>query len=150
MLSPSVCLRSASFAALVIAVVGLAGCSPPPPAPCFPVAGKVTYKKKALPAGTITFTPDASKGNSSKESAIGMLKEDGSYSLVTNGRDGAPLGWYKVSVNPLAMPTEMPPAGKPLPKPPAIDPKYQKGDSSGISIEVKEQAPPGAYDIDLK
>jgi len=56
--------------------------------------------------------------------------------------------------------TEMPVPGKVIkaepkgakvgpPKSP-IGPKYQKADSSGISIEVKEQPQPGAYDIELK
>ena len=150
MLSPAVYLRAGSFAVLVAAVAVTAGCKPPPPAPTFPVSGKVTVGKKALTTGFVTYTPDAGKGNTSKESAIGMIGADGTYKLVTNGRDGAPLGWYKVSVNPQGMPSGDTPPPKELPKPTAINPKYQKGDTSGISIEVKEQAPPGAYDIDLK
>ena len=151
MVSLSECFRSGSFVALVLAMVGTAGCKGPPPTPCFPVAGKVSWQKKVLPSGIVTFVPDASKGNTSKENAIGMIGADGSYSLKTNGRDGAPLGWYKVGVDPRGMPIDVPPVGQPLPKAPAINAKYQKPDTSGISIEVTESAAkPGAYDIELK
>ena len=149
MISPAVYLRTGSFVVLVAAVVVTAGCQPPPPAPTFPVSGKVTVGKKALTSGIVTFTPDAGKGNTSKESAIGMIGADGTYKLITNGRDGAPLGWYKVSVTSQAMPGADTPSAKNMPKPVPINPKYQKSDTSGISKEVKEQAPPGAYDIDL-
>lgn len=128
----------------------MAGCNTaPPPAPCLPVSGTVTMNKKTLPTGTVRFSPDASKGNTSKESAIGLIQPDGTYSLVTNGRAGAPLGWYKVTVDPNAVPGELP-AGQAPPKPPAINAKYKKADTSGILIEVTENPKPGAYDIDLR
>ena len=149
MLSPLVSLRVGLFVALVVGVFGLAGCTPPP-APTFPVTGKITYQKKPLTTGNIIFVPDATKGNSSKESAFGFIGPDGTYSLTTNGRDGAPLGWYKVSVDPLGMPKESPAKGAPPPKAPPINAKYKKANSSGISIEVTENPKPGAYDIELK
>ena len=149
MISPTMYLRAASFVALVTVIAVTVGCKEPP-APTFPVSGKVTYQKKGLPSGTVIFTPDAAKGNKSKESPFGMIGPDGTYSLTTNGRDGAPLGWYKVAVNPQSMPKEMPPLGQPMPNPPAINPKYQKADTSGISIEVTDPPKPGAYDIELK
>jgi len=114
------------------------------------VSGKVTYQKKVLTTGNVVFSPDASKGNTSKESAFGFIGPDGSYSLATNGRDGAPLGWYRVSVDPLGMPKESPPLGAPAPTAPPINAKYKKTDTSGISIEVTETPKPGAYDIELK
>jgi len=138
------------FIALVVGMVALAGCdSRPPPTPCFPVTGSVTLNKKPLATGTVKFAPDASKGNTSKESAIGLIQPDGKYSLVTNGRSGAPLGWYKVTVEPTAVPGELP-AGQAPPKPAAINAKYKKAETSGILIEVTENPKPGAYDIDLK
>jgi hypothetical protein len=143
-------VRTGLFAVLGVAIAATAGCKTPP-TPCFPVSGKVVYQKKPLTTGTVTFTPDMSKGNQSKENAVGMVKEDGTYSLTTNGRDGAPLGWYKVTVNVMAPPAaEVPPPGTPLPKAPKFDKKYEKTETSGLSIEVKENAPQGAYDIDLK
>ena len=144
-------LRTGLFAALGVAIAAIAGCKPPPPTPCFPVTGKVVYQKKPMTTGTVTFTPDATKGNQSKEGAIGLIKEDGTYTLNTAGRDGAPLGWYKVTVSPMAPPgPDSPPAGTAPPKAARFDKKYEKAETSGISIEVKETAPPGAYDIELK
>jgi hypothetical protein len=144
-------LRGGSFVALVFGVIGLAGCdSKPPPAPCFPVSGKVTHQKQPLMTGNIYFTPDATKGNSSKEVAFGFIASDGGYSLTTNGREGAPLGWYKVSIDPFGMPKESPSKDSPPPKPATINAKYKKADTSGISIEVTETPKPGAYDIELK
>jgi hypothetical protein len=154
-----VCVRTGLFAALGIAIAATAGCKQPP-TPCFPVSGKVVYQKKPVTTGTVTFVPDASKGNQSKESAIGLIKDDGTYSLVTNGRDGAPLGWYKVGISTMAppmgdmAPPEIKPGSKAAPKgsgkAPGVPPKFQHPDTSGVSIEVKENAPPGAYDIELK
>jgi hypothetical protein len=162
MLRPLVSFRVGSFTALVFGVVWLAGCTPPP-APCFAVSGKVTLQKKPLTSGNIRFIPDSGKGNNSKESAFGFIDHDGSYTLTTNGRDGAPLGWYKVSVDPLGMPKEFPPSAGNTPivipkkespgaasKGPPINPKYKSAETSGISVEVKENASPGAYDIELK
>lgn len=150
MASPRIPLRASLFVVLFSATAPLAGCNKAPPlTPCFPVSGTVTMNKKPLATGTVKFAPDASKGNTSKESAIGLIQPDGKYSLVTNGRSGAPLGWYKVSVEPTAVPGELP-AGQAPPKPPAINAKYRKGETSGILIEVTENPKPGAYDIDLK
>lgn len=146
-----VALRFGLFVSLVIGVLILAGCdSKPPPTPCFAVNGKITHQKQPMTTGTVTFTPDAGKGNQSKEVALGFIGSDGTYSLTTNGRDGAPLGWYKVSVDPLGMPKTAPPKDAPAPKPAAINAKYKKADTSGISIEVTETPKPGAYDIELK
>lgn len=150
MLSPSVCLRVGAFGALVVAVLGVAGCQPPPPAPTFPVSGTVTQNKKPMTRGIVTFVPDAAKGNNNNESAMGWIGTDGTYSLTTNGRDGAPLGWYKVTIDPAGMPKEPAPAGQALPKPAVINDKYRKATTSTISIEVTETPKPGAYDIELK
>lgn len=144
--SPSVSFRVGSFVGLIAGVFGLAGCTPPP-ATTFPVQGKVTVQKKPLTVGTVYFWPDTSKGNPSKESAVGRIGADGSYKLQTSGRDGAPPGWYKVTVDQIVMPGE---TGATTAKPASINAKYRKTDTSGISIEVTENPKPGAYDIELK
>jgi hypothetical protein len=149
MISPAVCLRAGSFVTLVVAVVGMGGCQDPP-TPTFPVSGKVTVQKKPLTTGIVTFFPDASKGNTSKESAVGYVGADGTYKLSTSGRDGAPLGWYKVTVNSQPVPTAEPTGFKDAPKGQPINSKYLKPDASGILIEVTDPPKPGAYDIDLK
>jgi len=66
----------------------------------YPVSGKVTLNNAPLKGGIVTFIPDESKGNKSKSNATGMINAEGNYTLMTNGRSGAPAGWYKVTVNP--------------------------------------------------
>jgi hypothetical protein len=141
-------VRAGSFAILAVGIAAVAGCTPPP-APCFPVAGKVTMKSKPVTVGSVTFTPDASKGNNLKDSPFGVIGPDGTYTLKTGDRDGAPVGWYKVSINPMVPPGEGEAPAKALPKA-TVPAKYMKTDTSGISIEVTETPKPGAYDIDLK
>src|SRR5262245_61633132 len=62
------------------------------------VKGKITYKGKPVPNGTVNFLPD--DGN--KPSASGEIQPDGSYSLKTimgtRPSDGAVLGKHKVMV----------------------------------------------------
>ena len=149
MISPAVWLRAGSFTALLIVLVGMAGCQDPP-TPTVPVSGKVTVDKKPLTTGVVTYYPDAGKGNNSKESAVGAIGADGTYKLSTNGRDGAPVGWYKVTVSSQPVPTGDTPQVKDLPKGQPINSKYLRVETSGISVEVTDPPKPGAYDIDLK
>jgi hypothetical protein len=118
--------------------------------PLVSVSGTVKSGGAPLPMGTVEFHPDASKGNNFKGKAIGMIKSDGSYVLNTDGRDGAPVGWYKVTVSGQGMPdpAKMTEGSKP-PAPPIIQAKYGKPDSSGLALEVKDGAPAGAYDLSL-
>src|SRR5262249_52016969 len=70
--SPSVVLRTGSYVVLVVGMIGLSGCEPPP-APTFPVSGKVTFQNKPMTVGNVIFTPDSSKGNNSKEKTFGFI-----------------------------------------------------------------------------
>jgi hypothetical protein len=115
------------------------------------VTGKVTLGGEALPSGIVTFTPDAEKGNKGNFNPTGTIGADGNYTLHTDTKDGAPPGWYKVSIN-----TNMPPASKDMkpgetpPQPVAINPNYNDPNRSGIRIEVTESPAANAYDIPLK
>jgi len=70
-----------------------------------PVTGKVTTKGgKPVPRGemaTIYFDPDGIKpvGNIAPKTAQGEIKEDGSYSLKTDMKDGAAVGKYRVRIH---------------------------------------------------
>jgi hypothetical protein len=97
--------------------------------------------------GYITFHPDAAKGNTWQEEAVGAVQPDGSYSLEARGKKGAAKGWYKVGVtvaevidpnNPYVTKWLMP-----------NPEKYQYWSKSGISIEVVDNPQPGQYDIKL-
>lgn len=109
-----------------------------------PVVGKVTLNGKPLGAGAVTFHPDTSKGNNSPHIPVGMLDASGEYKLMSATKDGAPLGWYKITVsaqepidlnNPYAPPKNI------------INPKFGDVQTSGLSLQVVENPAPGAYDI---
>lgn len=132
--------------ALAVALVGSflvigAGCGKSEP--LYPVSGKVMLGKEPLTGGQITFFPDAAKGNKSKHSPTGKIGSDGTYTLTTDGKAGAPAGHYKVTVTgqtpgmSAMTPGEV---GKPMPLNPAtgpkIDPKYQNEAQTPLTKEV--------------
>jgi hypothetical protein len=120
-----------------------------------PASGKVTVDGKALTAGTVTLHPDSSKGNNEKYSPTGQIDQSGNFKLTTDGRDGAPVGWYKVSVTQgmsMSMPSDLGVATDPtkaLGNKASFNSKYQNADSSGISLEVVATPPAGGYEIKL-
>lgn len=87
--------QRARYLALVLAIAtatGLVGCDRGPSTA--PVHGKVTYKGKAVPIGTVTFYP--TEGG---RPAVGSIREDGSYELARKQLgDGVILGDYKVTI----------------------------------------------------
>jgi hypothetical protein len=94
----------------------LAGCGPGHGMTLGRVQGKVTYKGEPLKYGTVSFVPDASKGNSGPI-ATGSIKEDGTYILSTDeGGDGALVGHHKISIIGLD-PAPINPNDKPMPTP---------------------------------
>jgi hypothetical protein len=118
------------------------GCQGKPEVPLFPVQGQVTVEKVPLTSGIVGLHPDADHGNASKVIAWGTLDEKGTYSVFTEGRPGAPLGQYKVTVIVLTPPED---ARAPLPN--AI---YKKATTTDQHFEVTELPAPGAYDLHLK
>jgi hypothetical protein len=119
-----------------------------------PVTGKVTFNDTPWTAKTtiLMFKPDAAEGNSSPFEPTGTVDANGSYRLTTNGKNGAPPGWYKVVI------TAREEAAPEHPKAPKqqqrvskslLPAKYGKAETSGLSIEVVENPTPGAYDLKL-
>jgi hypothetical protein len=126
--------------------VALAGCAPR----TAQVSGKVTFKDKPLPAGTVIFTSDDGKRVDTSE-----IAEDGSYTMAH-----APVGPVKISVQ-----THRPPTiglakapvmhmgdnvGKvedKVGKYVAIPPKYAEPADSGLTFTV--QPGPQTHDITL-
>jgi hypothetical protein len=141
--------RTGSPIALGITTVllaGLAGCGQSGSAAMLPVEGQVKFKGKLLTKGTVVLYPDASKGNTSKHEPRAVIEADGRYKVVTHPQQGAPPGWYKVTVsvtepsdpkNPYSLPRSL------------IPEKFSKPDESGLTLEVRSHAPPGAFDLDL-
>ena len=86
-------------------VTGLCGCGVlvfvgcgEPPIELVPVSGKVVVGEQPVTSGTVSFRPDAGRGNHTMEQPAGILQSDGSFELFTAERPGAPIGWYRVLV----------------------------------------------------
>jgi len=78
----------------------------------------------------VLFQPDASKGNHSPFEPAGTIDEEGTYTLLTKDKKGAPPGWYKIVVTALAEPAQHPkgpqrrrPVARSLPRPNTAWPK---------------------------
>lgn len=125
----------------------LAGCSSEEA--LLPVSGVISEAKKSLAGGTVTLRPDLEKGNKSHHHPTGIIDKQGRYTLFTVEQEGAPAGWYKVVVF-SNEPVEI--QGKAHPGMPKslINTRYNQPQSTPLAVEVKHDAPPGAYDFDLQ
>jgi hypothetical protein len=106
----------------------------------YPVSGKVTLDGAPLPDAQLSFVADTTKGSKALATPFGKVK-DGTYSLTTNEKPGAPAGSYKVMVN-----TQYP--GGPE-KPVVLPARYADPGHSDLSVEVVPNSAPGAYDLKL-
>lgn len=99
------------------------------------VHGKVTYKGKPIPQGTVTFIPTVNG-----PSATGEIQSDGSYTLTTYSKgDGAIIGSHKVMVVSMQdMAGRLPEERTPLP-PPLVPDKYTNPATTPLTVEVKDQ-----------
>lgn len=106
-----------------------------------PVAGKVTLEGVKLHYGTVVFVPDLAKGNTLRLSPRAMVAADGSYALDTEGKPGAPAGWYKVMVitNDPGAPANAQP----------IAPRYGRVELTDLAVEVTAEPAAAAYDFAL-
>ena len=80
-----------------LAVFGLltvvaAGCGPSAPK-LYPASGTVTYEEKPLANATVIFIPQSGRPSMATTDASGK------YTISTNGKPGAPLGTYNVTVS---------------------------------------------------
>jgi len=102
-----------------------------------PVSGKVTTKEgQPLTAGHVTFWPTAGK-EAKAENSTGEIQSNGTYTLTTGGREGAPDGKYKVTISP-SMTTSSATA-------PPFNNKYTRQDTSDLTKDV----PSASYDFVL-
>ncbi|HKI33371.1 MAG TPA: hypothetical protein VKA46_16070 [Gemmataceae bacterium] len=132
--------------ALGLVLLGLlpsAGCSRPQVAK---VSGKVTFQKKTVPSGTVTFLSDDNRVETAE------IQEDGSYTMAK-----APVGPVKIAVTtyqPWAPPTKSQVPGQPPEAPPAQKPfvkvpdTYRNPETSGLTwvVELGEHT----HDLELK
>jgi hypothetical protein len=119
-----------------------------------PVKGRVLLGDTPLHTGTVTFQPDAARGNTSPHQPTANIDANGHYELFTVGKTAAPLGWYLVVVTAYESDAEMakrarsPGEAGHLAKS-LIDLKYERVDTTTLAVEVVENPAPGSYDLKL-
>jgi hypothetical protein len=129
-------------AAIVLVPTGCGGSGPK----LVPVKGVVSVGGKTVTRGSVSFRPDKTSGPAEYAEPAGNIEADGTYKVYTNGREGAPVGKYTV----LLVSTEDVDPNNPSATPKSLIPaKYSSSDSAFIVIDVKDDAPPGHYDIKL-
>jgi hypothetical protein len=129
---------TAGYVVLILSVTLFSGCKEP--VTLAPVSGKVTFGDQALTSGQVTLVPADS--TTLKEVPGGTIDSNGEYKIFTGGREGAPLGKYKVTVN-----IAMMPSGDNKPPIMGFDRKYTDAKSTPLHYEVVSNPSPGAYDL---
>ena len=112
------------------------------------VKGKISYKGKPLPYGTVNFLP--SDGN--KPMASGEIQSDGSYELKTfvsnKPSNGAVVGQHKVVIVAIQdQATLLPEQRSPLSEP-IVPAKYTSPATSDLSANVEDKE--NKIDFDLQ
>lgn len=115
-----------------------------------PVEGKVFVG--AAPAqtgptvtGYVVYHADPARGNKNMEDIKASIEADGSYKIFTRDKPGAPVGWYRVTVELAETNPNDPYYFKPK-----IQAKYLEKDKSGLEVEVVENPEPGRYDLKVE
>jgi hypothetical protein len=133
--------RSTAAAAVAWVILAVVGCGKSGP-PLYPVKGKVTIDGKPATEGGVVFH----SVDNPMVQLIGNISSNGDYAIVSKKELGAPAGHYKVT----ALITETPkrPNGQPMGLPRTIsNPKYADASKSPLTVEVKPDAGPNAYDL---
>lgn len=124
-----------------VSLVMLAGCGNAGP-PLIEVTGKVTIDGTPASEGGVVFRDV----NNAMVQLIGAVEPDGSYSMMYNRRPGVPVGKYRVTV--LVTETAKGPDGNPTGLPRTLsNSKFSDPNRTPFEIEVREGAPPEAYDL---
>jgi hypothetical protein len=142
-------VRQAAVVLFLVGLVALAlpGCSGGG-AGLAVVKGKISYKGKPVPNGTINFLP----ADGTKPSATGEIQSDGSYVMKTflsnKPSDGAVIGKHKVVIVAMMdMGNALPEQRTPLP-PPIVPIKYTSPATSDLSANVENKE--NTIDFDLQ
>jgi hypothetical protein len=135
-------------------LVMLLGCDSSGVGITYPVSGAITLNGKQLPESatvSVLFKPDTAKGNTSPFEPVGIVDENGQFTVKTNGKEGAPPGWYKVVVSAFS--------GQPKHSTTVHDKRavvksllparYGTASTSKLALEVVENPAPAAYDLKL-
>lgn len=152
------CHLQARLAVISSVWIGIAcvGCGVAPPK-LVPVRGKVLVEGEPVTFGTISFRPDAKRGNTSMEQPGGSIGPDGSFELMSAEKPGALPGWYRVLVMADNFQVIDPPPSPVWPnypegflKKPLVNDRYLYFHKTDLSVEVRDDAPPDAYTLQLK
>jgi hypothetical protein len=148
------CLRSLRLVGLfvLVSVCAAAGCGKKLPS-MSPVSGKVTVDNKPLTGGQVTLMPEIPKPtleNAKPQSetvdvgiSSGQIASDGTYKIFTAGKEGAPLGKYKITVTPTMMPSSDPK----VPFPIGFNQRFANPRDTPLRFEVVASPAAGAYDL---
>jgi hypothetical protein len=106
-----------------------------------PVTGKVMLDGQPLRNGLVIYCPDRTKGNTSPFEPRGRIGRNGNYELETEGRRGAPPGWYQVAI---VVPNDQ---WNPTGKAGIGEPRLLAAEASGVLVHVTHRPSPVAYDL---
>jgi len=119
--------------------------------PLLPVRGQIHFGNKPLELldddfGKIWLYPNRAKGNDFADIPAGTISEDGSFTIFTRGKEGAPAGWYRVVL--LANRTRDP--EHPNQKRKTVIPRaFNNPDETTLEILVEEKEEGFEYDISI-
>ena len=129
------------FTSALLFALALVGCGESGPEPMV-VKGKVTLNGTPATEGGVTYH-DAATG---LQQFAGGIGPDGTYAIRSRKEDGVPPGLYDVTV--LVTETPKNTAGDTVALPKTIsNQKFFNPKTTPFKIEVKADAPPGAYDL---
>jgi hypothetical protein len=111
----------------------------------YPVSGKVLVGDVPIKQGGVRFQPDRSRGNTVPYEPVAKIQEDGTYALYTNGKRGAPEGWYKVSVSGGASID----SSKPFTTKSPVPQRFTNPETAGLEVEVRSTTSAADYDLRL-
>jgi hypothetical protein len=121
--------------------ISLAGCGDSGPTPIV-VKGKVTLDGKPATEGGVTYH-DAATG---LQQYGGGIASDGTYSIRSRKMEGLPAGLYRVTV--LVTETQKNVSGDTVALPQSVsNQKFFNPTTTPFEVDVKADAPPGAYDL---
>jgi hypothetical protein len=127
------------FGLASLACVFVAGCGGPT---LYSVEGDVVVDDKPLAKGRVVLWPDSGKGNTFTGQPSGEV-ENGKFKIMTEGRNGAPAGWYKVTVTS----ADIPDSSKATTTSSAIGPDYREAGKTPLKLEVVSNPEAGRYKL---
>ena len=140
--------RRQAASAVLAACLLLAGCGAGEP--LIPVEGTVTLAGKPLTEGSVSYRPSQDRGNESLHHPTGRIEADGSYRLYVGQRNGAPPGWYKVVVFANEPTPDDPDAVHPGFPQTLIDRRYNRPETTPLTVEVAGDTDQSTYQFDLE